>query len=106
MPTPLDGFVEFTVSVYVTVGGAAYVAVTVLFWFMVTVQLLPVVDVHPVQDEKTFPLAVAGAVSVTVVPPWYRRVKLAEPLPLPFKSDGDTLSVTPVEGVDVFAVSV
>jgi hypothetical protein len=40
----------------------------VVFADIVTVQLCPEVDAHPIHDAKLFPLAVAGAVSVTLVP--------------------------------------
>ncbi len=43
-------------------------AVTVVFAFSVTEQVAPVADAQPLQEEKLFPLAVDGAVSVIEVP--------------------------------------
>jgi hypothetical protein len=43
-------------------------AVTVVLALIVTVQVSPLVLVHPVHEVKASPPEVAGAVSVTVVP--------------------------------------
>jgi hypothetical protein len=72
---------------------------------MVTVQVSVLAVVHPVHAEKGFPLAVAGAVSVTEVPESYVRVKLVVPLPLPLTSLGVTVIATPLEGLVEFTVS-
>jgi type II secretory pathway component PulL len=65
--TPLAGFTEFTVSVYV-VGRALKLAVTVALAFMVMVQVTVVAVAHPVQEAKALPPETAGAVRVTTVP--------------------------------------
>jgi hypothetical protein len=43
-------------------------AVTVVFAFIVTLQLTVLEVVHPFHEEKLLPAAVLGAVSVTAVP--------------------------------------
>jgi hypothetical protein len=43
-------------------------AVTVILLFNVTLQVAPLVLVHPVHEVKELPPDVAGAVSVTAVP--------------------------------------
>jgi hypothetical protein len=43
-------------------------AVTVILLFNVTLQVAPLVLVHPVHEEKLLPPDVAGAVSVTAAP--------------------------------------
>jgi hypothetical protein len=74
--------------------------------FTVTLQVWPLTVVHPVHAEKGFPLAVAGAVSVTAAPESYVRWKLVEPFPLPLTSLGETVIATPLEGLVEFIVSV
>jgi hypothetical protein len=60
---------------------------------------LVLVPLHPVHPESGFPLAVAGAVRVTVAPESYVRVKLVEPFPAPLTSVGETVIATPLEGL-------
>jgi hypothetical protein len=71
-----------------------------------TVQMVPVVEVHPAQEEKVFVPEVAGAVSVTLVPLLYVRVKLLLPAALPLSSTGETPIATPLAGLVEFTVSV
>jgi hypothetical protein len=62
-------------------------------------QAAPVVDEHPVQELNVFAPDVAAAVSVTLVPALYVRVKLVTPLALPLLSDGETPIATPSVGL-------
>jgi hypothetical protein len=61
--------------------------------------------VHPLHEEKAFPLAVAGADRVTVAPESYVRVKPVVPFPALVTSLGETVIVTPLEGLVEFTVS-
>jgi hypothetical protein len=72
---------------------------------IVTVQVTVLALVHPLHEEKAFPLAVAGAVRVTAVPESYVRVKLVVPFPSPLTSLGETVIATPLEGLVEFTVS-
>ena len=80
---------------------------TVVLLLMVTVQVVVLTLVHPLQEENGFPpvVAVAGAVSVTEVPELYVRVKPVEPLPTLLASLGEAVMVTPLEGLVEFTVS-
>jgi hypothetical protein len=80
-------------------------AVTVVLLFIVTLQVSVLALVHPVHEEKAFPLAVAGAVRVTAAPESYVRVKLVVPFPWPLASLGETVIGTPLEGLVEFTVS-
>ena len=73
---------------------------------MATVQLWPEVETHPVHEPKLFPPAVAGAVSVTLVPETYVRLSGLDPLESPCESDGDALTATPLAGFVVATVRV
>jgi hypothetical protein len=81
-------------------------AVTVVFALRVTAHVMPLVEAQPVQEENVFAPEVAGAVSVTLVPELYVRVKLVLPEVLPLLSAGLTPIATPVEGFMEFTVSV
>jgi hypothetical protein len=72
---------------------------------IVTLQVAVLVVVHPLHEEKGFPLAVAGAVRVTAVPESYVRVKLVVPFPALLRSLGETVIATPLEGLVEFTVS-
>ena len=74
-------------------------AVTVVLALIVSVQVAPLVLVHPLQEANGFPPAVDGAVRVTEVPESYVNVKLVVPLPALLVSLGDAVMVTPVEGL-------
>ncbi len=78
---------------------------TVVFPLIVTEQVVVLALVHPLHEEKGFPLAVAGAVRVTVVPVVYVRVKLVVPFPALLMSLGETVIPTPLEGLVEFTVS-
>ena len=64
----------------------------------VSVQFWPEVDAHPVHEPKLFPLAVAGAVNVTLVPETYVRLSGLDPLESPCESVGVALMATPLAG--------
>jgi hypothetical protein len=53
---------------------------------------------HPVQELKVFPLAVAGAVNVNTVLLLYVRVNWVEPPPCPLLSLGLNVIDTPLVG--------
>jgi hypothetical protein len=72
---------------------------------IVTLQVTVLALVHPLHAEKGFPLAVAGAVRVTVAPESYVRVKLVLPFPALLTSLGETVIATPLEGLVEFTVS-
>jgi hypothetical protein len=78
--------------------------VTLVSLLIVTLQVSVLAVVHPVHEEKGFPLAVAGAVRVTAIPESYVRVKLVVPFPWPLTSLGETVIVTPLEGLVEFTV--
>jgi hypothetical protein len=80
--------------------------VTVALALIMTVQVVPAVEVHPAQEEKVFVPEVAGAVSVTLVPLLYVRVKLLLPAALPLSSTGETPIATPLAGLVEFTVRV
>jgi hypothetical protein len=97
-------------GVTVTVGlisGVAYVAVTVVFASISTVQVAPAAVVHPVHAENTVPFVpdAFGAVIVTDVPWLYVRVKLVLPLPVALLSAGATVIATPLAGSTELTVS-
>jgi hypothetical protein len=71
-----------------------------------TVQVAPVVEVHPTQEEKVFVPDMTGAVNVTLVPLLYVRVKLLLPAALPLSSTGETPIATPLAGLVEFTVRV
>jgi hypothetical protein len=71
----------------------------------VTLHVKLLVVVHPVQEEKLLPPAVAGAVSVTAAPDLYVRVKADDPLVAPLLSAGVTVMATPLLGVAESTVS-
>jgi hypothetical protein len=73
--------------------------------FIVTLQVMVLALVHPLHEEKVFPLAVAGAVRVTAAPESYVRVKLVVPFPSLLTSLGETVIATPLEGLVEFTVS-
>jgi hypothetical protein len=79
--------------------------VTVVLLLIVAVQVSVLALVHPLHEEKVFPLAVTGAVRVTVAPESYVRVKLVVPFPAPLASLGETVMGTPLEGLVEFTVS-
>jgi hypothetical protein len=79
--------------------------VVVVLAFNVTSQVTVLEVVHPVQDENALPPAEAGAVSVTVVPGAYVRVKLVLPLDALLMSAGETLIETPLAGLVELTVS-
>jgi hypothetical protein len=70
------------------------------------VQLWPEVDKHPVHVPKLFPLTVAGAVSVTLVPETYVKLSGLDPFESPRVSSGDALIATPLAGFVVATVRV
>jgi hypothetical protein len=72
---------------------------------MLTVQVVPLALVQPVQEENVFVPEVAGAVSVTVAPESYVRVNEVLPDVLPFTSAGETPIATPLAGVAESIVS-
>jgi hypothetical protein len=73
---------------------------------MFTVQISCEVELHPLQLAKVFVPDVAGAVSVTLVPLLYVRVKLLLPAALPLLSTGETPIATPLAGLVELTVSV
>jgi hypothetical protein len=79
--------------------------VTVVLPLIVTVQVTVLALVHPLHAENGFPLAVAGAVRVTVAPVSYMRVKLVVPFPSLLTSLGETAIATPLEGLVESTVS-
>jgi hypothetical protein len=79
--------------------------VTVVLLLSVTVQVTVLALVHPLHEEKAFPLAVAGAVRVTVAPASYVRVKLVVPFPLLLTSLGESVIATPLAGLVESTVS-
>jgi hypothetical protein len=80
--------------------------VTVVFATTVTVQLVVLVRSHPLQLWKLFPLAVLGAVSVTVVPELYVSANDVLPEVLPLLSAGEAVTATPLAGATDETVSV
>jgi hypothetical protein len=64
-----------------------------------TVQVTVLAEVQPVHEEKVLLPEVAGAVSVTVVPELYVRVKLDVPFPALLLSAGETVMATPLAGL-------
>jgi hypothetical protein len=62
------------------------------------VQVIPDVEVHPLQEVNALVPEVAGAVNVALVPATYVRAKLVLPLPLPLMSAGETPIATPLAG--------
>jgi hypothetical protein len=72
---------------------------------IVTLQVTVLALVHPLHAENVFPLTVPGAVTVTAAPKSYVRVKLVVPAPALLTSLGETLIVTPLEGLVEFTVS-
>jgi hypothetical protein len=66
---------------------------------------LVLVPLQPLHEENAFPLAVAGAVRVTVASESYVRVKLVVPFPLLLTSLGETVIATPLEGLVESTVS-
>jgi hypothetical protein len=79
--------------------------VTVVLLLIVTVQVSVLALVHPLHEANGFPLAVVGAVRVTLVPESYVRVKVVVPVPASLMSLGETVIVTPLEGLVEFTVS-
>ena len=73
-------------------------AVTVVLAVIDTVQVTVLAEVQPVHEEKVLLPEVAGAVSVTVVPELYIRVKLVVPFAALLLSAGETAIVTPLAG--------
>jgi hypothetical protein len=71
---------------------------------IVTLQVSALALAHPLHEANGFPLAVAGAVRVTVAPESYVRVKLVVPFPAPLTSLGETVMATPLEGLVEFTV--
>jgi hypothetical protein len=71
----------------------------------VTVHVVVVALVQPVQELNLLLDAVLGAVSVTEVPELYVRVKLVEPFPALLLSLGDTVMATALFGFEEFTVS-
>ena len=83
--TPLFGFEETTVTVWVTGGAAPNIAVIVVFPDNVNVVVRLTSKSTPffVHFTKLLPPAVAGAISVTGVPESNRRVRVLQTLALP-----------------------
>ena len=106
--TPFAGLLVSTVSVTVAGGGAGveYAADTVILAVSFTVQMVAVELVHPFHVLKMLPSEVAGAVSVTVVPVLYVRVKLVVPPDALLLSTGETAIAAPFEGFVEFTVRV
>jgi hypothetical protein len=73
--------------------------VTVVSAFKITVQVVPLDEEHPDQDENLFAPAVFAAVSVTVVPALYVRLSAVAPLDAPLLSEGLTVMATPFAGL-------
>jgi hypothetical protein len=72
--------------------------VIVVFAVNVTLQIVPVVVVHPVHEEKVSVPEVEGAVRLIAVPELYVRLKLVVPPVLLLLSAGEAEIATPLDG--------
>jgi hypothetical protein len=92
--TPPAGLVVATVNCC----GVLYEAITAFTLFIVTLQTVPSALSHPLHELKLLPPAVAGAVTLTVVPFLYARFIGVAPFPTPLLSFGDMTIETPLAG--------
>ena len=77
-----------------------------MFALIVTVHVVPLVDAHPLHETNGSLPEALGAVSVTLTPALYVRVKLVVPVPRLFASNVPTVIATPLAGFVEFTVNV